>query len=474
MRMIQQQQEEGQPTVGDLDDIILKASLYGIHHPVTYHSFCNSAYLTAPSLLVSALSSSVFVPSSCLACEQIVFPFLNSCICLRCRSVAHRSCLLKVTVKCSAALFQGLESNGTLQSADTSIITLERDLEAIVSKVCLIPKVLKYIPEPASEFCIWQTIVRAVIQRFPTAHQRRPKPFSLHDADKAVAAVTRMLDDSSSLPGQLVRVLHGTFVAIDFALSDEEALRHARECLDTLAFSLLSYLHLDKVCNSNDDAVLREAICHTSDKYMLSVHNVSICEDVLSTVNELSIALVESKLVIDKLNILVKILQTLSAVRSTPIIPMQSSMESSTINNSNSCADKKEDENSATTYYSATNSSTINMENPTNEDEARSSVPTIMKSSGSASTDTDELLESLCNVIQWSMATNDDDDDERVQIKDNDRASSTASSTISKSTKTRDTFLISNSNNKKYTSNIHWLAEFAYMSCSVLLRDLDS
>ena len=353
-----------------------------------------------------------------------------------------------------------------------------------------------------------------------------------------------------------------------------KALRHARECLDTLAFSLLSYLHLDEVCNSNDDAVLRETICHTSDKYMLSVQfgimynkifrctlrrvdnhvrkirnntttttidsttknttkndtiyhgddsttsptnstaitinntnnsnttgtstdnddnsnnvygatsivsrafpsNVSICEDVLSTVNELSIALVESKLVIDKLNILVKILQTLSAVRSTPIIPMQSSMESSTINNSNSCADKKEDENSATTYYSATNSSTINMENPTNEDEARSSVPTIMKSSGSASTDTDELLESLCNVIQWSMATNDDDDDddERVQINDNDRASSTASSTISKSTKTRDTFLISNSNNKKYTSNIHWLAEFAYMSCSVLLRDLDS
>jgi hypothetical protein len=37
-----------------------------------------------------------------------------------------------------------------------------------------------------------------------------------------VAAVTQLLDDSSSLPGQLVRVLHGSFVGIDFALSDED------------------------------------------------------------------------------------------------------------------------------------------------------------------------------------------------------------------------------------------------------------
>ncbi len=37
-----------------------------------------------------------------------------------------------------------------------------------------------------------------------------------------MAAVTQLLDDSSSLPGQLVRVLHGSFVGIDFALSDED------------------------------------------------------------------------------------------------------------------------------------------------------------------------------------------------------------------------------------------------------------
>ena len=62
--------------------------------------------------------------------------------------------------------------------------------------------------------------------------------FSLHDADKAVSAVTRMLDDSSSLPGQLVRVLHGTFVAIDFALSDEEG-----DCTGTYKYNIHTYIH---------------------------------------------------------------------------------------------------------------------------------------------------------------------------------------------------------------------------------------
>ena len=219
--------------------------------------------------------------------------------------------------------------------------------------------------------------------------------------------------------------------------------------------------------------------------------NVCICEDVLSTVNELCNALVESKLVIDKLNILVKILQTLSAVR-VPI-PM-----GPTTPKDNSCGDKKEDGNTDTTttaaatdlhttVNSATSSSTINsgsnMEctSPTSEDESRSPASTTMKSNnGSASTDTDELLESLCTVIQCSMATNDYDDDDAdgndttVHRTDDGRANSTTNSTANAtSTEIRDTISIRNTN-KKYTSNIHWLAEFAYMSCSILLRDLDS
>ena len=119
-----------------MDDVILKASLYGIHNPFNYHSFCNTALVTAPSLVVSSLN--VFIPSPCVSCELIVMPFVNSCICLRCRCVAHRTCVRKVDSKCNAALFQGLESGA--QGIDNG--SVEKDLETIISKVCLIPKVL--------------------------------------------------------------------------------------------------------------------------------------------------------------------------------------------------------------------------------------------------------------------------------------------------------------------------------------------
>ena len=59
-------------------------------------------------------------------------------------NLCDRVCLQKVTTKCSAALFQGLEATGNLQSADISMVSLERDLESVISKVCLIPKVLVF------------------------------------------------------------------------------------------------------------------------------------------------------------------------------------------------------------------------------------------------------------------------------------------------------------------------------------------
>ena len=295
--------------------------------------------------------------------------------------------------------------------------------------------------------------------------------------------------------------------------------------MDTLAFSLLSYLHLGDECTNSDEASLRETICHTCDNYMLSLNfgimynkifrctlrrvdsqvrkirnnippltttttvttsadssitetaancsntiiskinnntttssgntnsivsidisgsgsnntddcnnspaptiisrarsSVCICEDVLSTVNELSIALADSKLVIDKLDILVKILQILSAPMPTTSI--------------NCTAVDGSDNNS-------------NVSNNKEEEDDNVHINKYKKDDIHTSTDTDELLESLCSVIQCSMAAN-------------DYCSSSRSASM-----------IRNSD-KKYTSNIHWLAEFAYMSCSVLLRDLDS
>lgn len=156
--------------------------------------------------------------------------------------------------------------------------------------------------------------------------------------------------------------------------------------------------------------------------------SVCICEDVLSTVNELSIALADSKLVIDKLDILVKILQILSApVPSTSI--------------------------NCTTVDGSDNNS--NVSNNKEEEDDNVHINKYKKDDIHTSADTDELLESLCSVIQCSMAAN-------------DYCNESDDTTFSRSAS-----MIRNSA-KKYTSNIHWLAEFAYMSCSVLLRDLDS
>ena len=162
--------------------------------------------------------------------------------------------------------------------------------------------------------------------------------------------------------------------------------------------------------------------------------SVCICEDVLSTVNELSIALADSKLVIDKLDILVKILQILSAPVPTTSI-------------------------NCTTVDGSDNSS--NVSNNKEEEDDNVHINKYKKDDIHTSTDTDELLESLCSVIQCSMAAND-------YCNESDDTTFSSSSSSSRSAS-----MIRNSA-KKYTSNIHWLAEFAYMSCSVLLRDLDS
>ncbi len=156
--------------------------------------------------------------------------------------------------------------------------------------------------------------------------------------------------------------------------------------------------------------------------------SVCICEGVLSTVNELSIALADSKLVIDKLDILVKILQILSAPVPTTSI-------------------------NCTTVDGSDNNS--NVSNNKEEEDDNVHINKYKKDDIHTSTDTDELLESLCSVIQCSMAAN-------------DYCNESDDTTFSRSAS-----MIRNSA-KKYTSNIHWLAEFAYMSCSVLLRDLDS
>ena len=68
---------------------------------------------------------------------------------------------------------------------------------------------------------IWNVQVR-LLNAIHHSHSPFFRKFKLRDAEKTVAAVTQLLDDSSSLPGQLVRVLHGSFVGIDFALSDED------------------------------------------------------------------------------------------------------------------------------------------------------------------------------------------------------------------------------------------------------------
>jgi len=124
-----------------VEDVILKAPLYGIHHPISFHSFCNASFAQA----ALTLSMTLFLPSNCIACGQIVIPLVNSCICLRCRCLAHRTCIRHVQNKCVAAVFQGLEpATSMFQAAENTSdeISVQHELNSIVLKACLIPKVL--------------------------------------------------------------------------------------------------------------------------------------------------------------------------------------------------------------------------------------------------------------------------------------------------------------------------------------------
>ena len=84
-------------------------------------------------------------------------------------------------------------------------------------------------------------------------HSHSPfyRKFKLRDAEKTVAAVTQLLDDSSSLPGQLVRVLHGSFVGIDFALSDEDG-----DNTNLLHTYIHTYIHIYNTYSTNRNELL--------------------------------------------------------------------------------------------------------------------------------------------------------------------------------------------------------------------------
>lgn len=161
-----------------------------------------------------------------------------------------------------------------------------------------------------------------------------------------------VLTDGANLPGQLAKVLLNTYVMLDFQ-SDEQALRHARECLDTLIYVVLNALSGGEEVEVEVD--LMAAVCNCCDRFLLHMHfgimydklfrcclrrlrfrpreatagpaspslPLPLCDDDHGhdhdhghrndkDLDELALRLVAAKTVVDKLDCLVRLLQSLS------------------------------------------------------------------------------------------------------------------------------------------------------------------
>lgn len=260
------------------------------------------------------------------------------------------------------------------------------------------------------------------------------------DCHTAQRIIVELLNDIKTLPSQLARVLHSCFINVDFT-SEKEALIHARECLDTLVCALFTYFSHDSNSFESVDSHLKEIICNTCDNFMLNLNfgimynkifrctlrrvsqfvgcniqqneqcsanirssELNLSNDILLSLKSLLTNLVEARTVTDKLDCLVKILQTLTASKN---IPSRGNEESEIVPDG----------------QKSQLDTGISTQNFIGKKEDGSNSPARIRSP-----DTDELLDVFCNVIQSEMSI----------------------------------------------ESIHWLAEFAYMSCSILLRESDS
>lgn len=149
-----------------------------------------------------------------------------------------------------------------MQEYDSAYIVKLNDF---VDRACMIPTVLGHIPEPRSQFCIWKSVIRAVAMSQDTLME-----LSFDgdvDTDDLDIHVQRELSNPTSFPSQVARVCAYVFVGLVFP-SVDDMLIHARECIDTVLFALLSICRDHVTQDQRIMAVLTSSI----DRFMLTLY----------------------------------------------------------------------------------------------------------------------------------------------------------------------------------------------------------
>lgn len=230
----------------EMEEVMINTQLFGIYSPKNYHSFHNTW--------------KILFLQTCQACGDRIYPLTPACSCLRCGCVAHRKCIQKLE-NCSYFTFEKplsqsevlltkpAESSSSASNempiprnktaADVQFDSIfELKLEQIVEKACSIPDVLEYVPEIKSPFCIWRTLLRAIVIR-QTTSLNRVAPICTDESTSAVeSSIRSCLADLDGFAGQLFVVCFYVFLSLNVFTSMDMVVAHGRECIDTVADGL--------------------------------------------------------------------------------------------------------------------------------------------------------------------------------------------------------------------------------------------
>lgn len=252
--------------MNDVEDIMINTQLYGIYSPKNFHSFQNTWKI-------------VFL-QPCQACFARILPLTAACECLRCGCLAHRKCIESLP-NCAFFTFEKSPTRGDGKDGEpvkksrgkskTKSITdlgdrtandmhfdsiFELKLEEIIEKACSIPAVLGYVPEIKSPFCIWRTLLRAIVMRQTTDLNRVAAFCSPEDSSTTIESKVRIcLSDLDGFAGQLFVCCFYVFLSLNAIDTQELAVQHGRECLDTIVDGLL--------CICNDEVTQDSRIVRT-------------------------------------------------------------------------------------------------------------------------------------------------------------------------------------------------------------------
>lgn len=248
------------------NDIMMNTLIYGIHHPKHFHSFSSVIHL--------------FIPRPCEVCHSNVYPFVSACVCLRCGTYAHRSCIRR----CHACPYFTFKDWDIIRSTDEGLESSNKDLQRVVDKALLVPKVLGNIPIPGSEFCIWRSVLRAVALR--TSNLKRCiQEFTDEDSTDFIdSIINNYLLDNSSFPARVCYTCCDILIQLHFG-KQEELFSHSRECMDTVVCAILSICQI----NAGSDLRVLKIICESVDKHVMNIRDGNIYNKLFNRISEESI-----------------------------------------------------------------------------------------------------------------------------------------------------------------------------------------